>query len=323
MPPPPAHLLICASSPIGCSDATGLKAGAGTISSAQLGYARSHCERDCFHDNPFIAILIGGQEVLAFVTGQRFKETVEEQLEDQMHAVYAEANRFATSAIRDLRIDNTERNHAALRHCYASAKYSTILGCACAGCLGHYRAEYELLYENDPLSRAKRTDYNNGIGRICANCSGKSRLSGTANATDKMIADCCKAAYRDGRLDLGGHTGGRKWLYPIDTSPVYFTQFPVPPDHSKDPAVIRAKKTIQEELDTCYKRTPKCDRISLAGRELPLRLWIATSHRLRYVATQIPTSPASCEKCDPLARNSSPATPNGDIGVLSHRRGNR
>ena len=188
-------------SPIRRTDPTGLQAGAGTISQAQLDYAKSKCKAQCCGDNPWKSTKIFFQSLGNFCCYRGWTSSTRDDLLDQMHNIYNEANQFATAAIKELGAADTERNHAALRHCYASGKYAKLLGAGCAACLGHYREEYQMLHEGQSLETAQRVDWNNSMGRACAGAFGVGNTFGfgySGPASDDKIKECCKQKFKDG-----------------------------------------------------------------------------------------------------------------------------
>ncbi len=66
-------------------------------------------------------------------------------------------------------VKNSEMNHAALRHCYMSAKISQLLGISCAACLGNAREDYQHDYEKPPQSdeATARGKKENTMGLLC------------------------------------------------------------------------------------------------------------------------------------------------------------
>ena len=105
------------------TDPRGTEAGAGNITNEQSDYAISQCRCTCAADNPGLALRV--------LFGSGRQETI-----NKMYDIQQACNDFATQAIKDLGVANTERNHSALRHCCMSAKIAQLLRAGCAGCLG-------------------------------------------------------------------------------------------------------------------------------------------------------------------------------------------
>jgi hypothetical protein len=199
--------------------------GAGSISDAQRRFAFSHCWADCALFNPWKGIKYLCGKIIK-LGGPSPQELV---MTEKMYDIQQEANAFATNAINELGAEMNERNHAALRHCYASAKYAEYLGCRCAACIGYFREVYQYQY-GDPsrrqsLSTTIRTDFNNSIGRRCAGCSGKGNWRGTVSNTTP--GECCKDAFKNGKLWLGN-------TQPVDSDDIIHKDFP----YEEPPEVI-------------------------------------------------------------------------------------
>jgi RHS repeat-associated protein len=198
-------------------DPIGMQAGAGTIGNPELDCAFWSCLAACGWRNPGVSTSIIFQGIGNFCCRRGFVSRTAERLKDDMRRIFQEANRFATAAIQELGVASSLRHHSALRHCYASAKYAKLVGCTCAGCLGHYREEYQLVTGVQNLETTMRVDWNNSVGRSCAGCTGTGNLSSPRSyESDHTIEACCKGSFPGGRgggdwrpsLDLGDGLGG-------------------------------------------------------------------------------------------------------------------
>jgi RHS repeat-associated protein len=135
------------------TDPTGKQAGAGNITNDQSDYAISKCKCRCAADNPGLALSV------LFGSGRQ-------DMINKMYDIQQACNEFATQAIKDLGVANTERNHSALRHCCMSAKIAQLLGAGCAGCLGDAREDYQNSHGQSDAA-TERQKKNNRMGLLC------------------------------------------------------------------------------------------------------------------------------------------------------------
>jgi RHS repeat-associated protein len=214
-------------------------AGAGSISWQELVYAASRPNSlvAFAFDNPWKATKMLVDIRSGCVTGGLWTSGTTTDLLTQMNVIYQKGNEFASATIGELDVENTERNHSALRHAYSSALFSKLLGPATAAALGHYREEYQLLYKEPRQTRqtleiTQRTDWNNSIGRSAAGATGEGNAFGfdfLGPRSDDSIQATIKQMFRDGYLDVGGQTGPNRPGEPLTPSPVYPHPFPQVP----------------------------------------------------------------------------------------------
>ena len=208
------------SSPLVYVDPTGLfevDPGAGVVSAEQRDYAFNRCFVTCGWNNPGTSTVVMCQKAGGFVTLSHEPSSKSKELQDKMNAIADEASRWATEILNILEETqpgvNNLRNHSALRHCFASAQYAKLLGCACAGCLGHFREQYQYFYQDQGGVTTARQDFNNSIGRGCAGCTGKGNLEPkkpvpgrqvrTFPQGEPQMKQCCYNAFMNDLLWLG------------------------------------------------------------------------------------------------------------------------
>jgi hypothetical protein len=229
-----------AASPANRTDPSGLQPPIdGFVTDAQKSYAGRKCLCQCGGKVAHLALNLAIRPIpcVSWMPSNPLAA-----LDDELRAIEDAAWAFANATLAELGMPNDDSYNSALRHCYGSTMFAKLLGCKCAGCLGHYREQAQMLGVGGTNCQSRqttlRTDWNNSVGRNCAGCSGKGNLTSPDEdefAGDQAIKDCCKARIAtDPNItlwdDLWVNEGPNPLEDPRCAEYLYPEPFPYPPD---------------------------------------------------------------------------------------------